>query len=281
MRAAVLQSTSGIDPAANAAMLTTAIGQAKAGGADMLFTPEMVGCLDRDRERAAGALTDEAHDSVLAAVRDAAARHGLWVHIGSLGLAGEREDGRWTNRGFVIDANGDIGARYDKIHLFDVDLPGGTSWRESAAYGPGKQAVTVDTPWVRLGLSVCYDLRFADLYRRLSDEGAHILLVPAAFTVPTGRAHWEILLRARAIEAAAFVIAPAQTGRHEDGRETYGHSLVIDPWGDVILDMGEAPGLAFADLDLGRISEVRARIPVIDHRRAIKGGEPPDSFQSD
>ena len=281
MRAAVLQSTSGIDPAANAAMLTTAIGQAKAGGADMLFTPEMVGCLDRDRERAAGALTDEAHDSVLAAVRDAAARHGLWVHIGSLGLAGERDDGRWTNRGFVIDANGDIRARYDKIHLFDVDLPGGTSWRESAAYGPGEQAVTVDTPWVRLGLSVCYDLRFADLYRRLSDEGAHILLVPAAFTVPTGRAHWEILLRARAIEAAAFVIAPAQTGRHEDGRETYGHSLVIDPWGDVILDMGEAPGLAFADLDLGRVSEVRARIPVIDHRRAIKGGVPPDSFQPD
>lgn len=271
MRVALLQSTSGIDPRVNAAMLVEAIAAAKAGGADMLFTPEMVGCLDRDRKRVAATLTDETHDPVLAAVRDAAAREGLWVHIGSLGLAGERDDGRWTNRSFVIDAAGAIRARYDKIHLFDVDLPGGISWRESAVYGPGDSIVTVDTPWVRLGLSICYDLRFADLYRRLSNAGAGILLVPAAFTVPTGRAHWEILLRARAIESASFVIAPAQVGLHEDGRETYGHSLIVDPWGEIILDMEEESGLGFADIDLDRIDAVRARIPVLAHRRPLDG----------
>lgn len=270
MRAALLQSTSGIDPDANAEMLARAIADAKAGGADMLFTPEMVGCLDRKRDRAAQTLADEAHDIVLARTCEAAATHGLWVHIGSLGLSGERSDGRWTNRGFVIDDTGAIRARYDKIHLFDVDLPDGVSWRESAVYGPGEEAVVVDTPWARMGLSICYDLRFADLYRRLSDAGASILVIPAAFTVPTGKAHWHTLLRARAIESAAFVIAPAQTGTHEDGRSTYGHSLVIDPWGEVLLDMDDAPGLAFVDIDLSRIDEVRARIPVLNHRRSIK-----------
>ncbi len=272
MRAAILQSTSGIDPEANAAMLSRAIMEAAADGADMLFSPEMVGYLDRDRERAAQRLTDEAHDVVLASAREAAAKAGMWVHVGSLGLRDERADGRWTNRSFVIDGTGQIRARYDKIHLFDVDLPGGISWRESSVYGPGEQVVIVDTPWAKLGLSVCYDLRFADLYRRLSDAGAMVLLVPAAFTVPTGRAHWEILLRARAIESAAFVIAPAQVGTHEDGRETYGHSLVIDPWGEVLLDMGERSGVALVDIDLGKVDEIRARIPVIGHRRVIEGG---------
>lgn len=269
MRAAILQCTSGIDPAANAAMLVEAIGEAKAGGADMLFTPEMVGCLDRDRARAAETLTDEAHDIVLAAVRGAAARAGIWVHIGSLGLKGERADGRWSNRGFVIDDRGEIRARYDKIHLFDVDLPDGVSWRESAVYGPGEMLAAVDTPWTRMGLSVCYDLRFADLYRHLSDAGANILLIPAAFTVPTGRAHWETLLRARAIESACFVIASAQIGKHDDGRETYGHSFVIDPWGEILLDMGDKTGLGFADIDFSHIEEVRARVPVLAHRRAL------------
>jgi len=269
MRAAILQCTSGIDPAANAAMLVEAIGEAKAGGADMLFTPEMVGCLDRDRKRAMETLTDEAHDLVLAAVREAAANAGIWVHIGSLGLKGERADARWSNRGFVIDDKGDIRARYDKIHLFDVDLPDGVSWRESAVYGPGEALVAVDTPWARMGLSVCYDLRFADLYRRLSDAGVNVLLIPAAFTVPTGRAHWKTLLRARAIESACFVIASAQVGSHEDGRETYGHSLVIDPWGEILLDMGDKAGLGFADIDFGRIEEVRARVPVLAHRRTL------------
>jgi len=271
MRAALLQARSGIDPRANAAMLVQAVAEAKAGGADMLFTPEMVGYLDRDRERASETLTDEAHDPVLKAVREAAAHEGIWVHVGSLGLAGERSGGRWTNRSFLIDANGEIRARYDKIHLFDVDLPGGVSWRESAVYGPGTDLVAADTPWGRMGLSICYDLRFADLYRRLSDAGAIMLLVPAAFTVPTGRAHWETLLRARAIESAAFVIAPAQAGLHEDGRETYGHSLVVDPWGEIVLDMDEEPGLGFADIDLGRVNAVRARIPVLAHRRKLDG----------
>jgi len=272
MRAAILQSTSGIDPAANAGMLVEAIASASAQGADMLFTPEMVGCIDRDRERASTSLHDEAGDVVLSAVREAAARHGLWVHIGSLGLRDERSDGRWSNRSFIIDGSGAIRARYDKIHLFDVDLPDGVSWRESAVYGPGERPVVVDTPWARIGLSICYDLRFADLYRRLSDAGATLLLVPAAFTVPTGRAHWETLLRARAIESAAFLLAPAQTGRHEDGRDTYGHSLTIDPWGEVLLDMGEAPGLALIDIDFARVEAVRARIPVLTHRRSLEEG---------
>ncbi|RXR28621.1 carbon-nitrogen hydrolase family protein [Sphingobium fluviale] len=269
MRAAILQSTSGIDPAANAAMLVEAIGQAKAGGADMVFTPEMVGCIDRNRERASASLTDEANDLVLATVRYAAAKAGLWVHIGSLGLKGERMDGRWVNRGLMIDDTGAIRARYDKIHLFDVDLPDGISWRESAVYGPGEALAAVDTPWARMGLSICYDLRFADLYRRLSDAGACALLIPAAFTVPTGQAHWETLLRARAIESACFVIAAAQVGHHADGRDTYGHSMVVDPWGEVLLNMGDKEGLGFVDIDFARVEQVRARISVLAHRRVL------------
>jgi predicted amidohydrolase len=269
MRAALFQSCTGVDPAANAAALVDAVGQAKAGGADMLFTPEMSGLLDRDRARAAGHLADEAHDPVLAAIRDAAAKAGLWVHLGSLALAGERADGRLVNRGFLIDDKGAIRARYDKIHLFDVDLPTGESWRESAAYAPGEQTVAADTPWGRIGLAICYDLRFPDLFRTLSDAGATILSVPAAFTVPTGRAHWHVLLRARAIEAGAFVIAAAQAGAHQDGRATYGHSLVIDPWGDVLLDMGGGNGIGFADLDPKRVADVRSRIPALSHRRPI------------
>lgn len=270
MRLAILQSTSGISPSDNAAMLVGAMEEAKAKGADMFFSPEMVGCLDRNRKRATDSLADEAHDIVLQATCDAAARLGLWTHIGSLGLKGEREDDRWVNRSFIIDDQGTVQARYDKLHLFDVDLPTGESWRESSVYAPGEEVVTADTPWARLGLSICYDLRFAELYRRLSDAGANILLIPAAFTVPTGRDHWEILLRARAIESASFVIAPAQAGTHEDGRETYGHSLVIDPWGKILLDMGSEPGLGFVNIDLAQIEAVRARIPVLEHRRDLK-----------
>lgn len=269
MRVALFQSCTGVDPAANATALIDAIDQAAAGGADMLFTPEMSGLLDRDRSRAAGHLTDEAHDGVLASVREAAAKKGIWVHLGSLALAGERRDGRLFNRGFLIDDTGVVRARYDKIHLFDVDLPTGESWRESSSYAPGTQAVATDTPWGRIGLSICYDLRFPDLFRALSDAGAVILSVPAAFTVPTGRAHWHVLLRARAIEAGAFVIAAAQAGAHEDGRATYGHSLVVDPWGDVLLDMEGRNGVGFADLDLKRVADVRSRIPALSHRRPI------------
>jgi predicted amidohydrolase len=268
MRAAILQATTGIDPEANAAALAAAVVDAAAGGADMLFTPEMSGLIDRDRKRASASITVETDDATLAAVRNAAAKVGIWVQLGSLALAG-RADGRFVNRGFVIDGSGEIRARYDKIHLFDVDLSSGERWRESDAYAPGDRAVAVETPWGRLGLSICYDLRFPDLYRALSDAGATILSVPAAFTVPTGAAHWHVLLRARAIEAGAFVIAAAQSGRHEDGRETFGHSLAIDPWGDVLLDMGTSATLGFLDLDSARLTEVRERVPAIAHRRPI------------
>jgi len=268
VRIALFQSQSGIDPAANAARLADAVREAAAGGAAMLFTPEMSGMLDRDRDRAMGKARSESEDPVLVSVRAAAAEAGIWVHVGSLALRGEGD--KLVNRGFVIDSSGEIRARYDKIHLFDVDLPTGESWRESAMYEAGKEAVLVDgTPVGRLGLAICYDLRFPALFERLSEAGADVVSVPAAFTVPTGKAHWQVLLRARAIEAELFVVAAAQAGRHEDGRDTYGHSLVADPWGQLILEMESEPALAFADLDLGRIAEVRSRIPVHQHRRPI------------
>lgn len=269
MRIALCQAQTGIDPAANAADLTQAVAAAAEGGAEMLFTPEMSGLLDRDRKRAEAHLASEAEDRVLAAVREAAAKRGIWVHIGSLALAHEREDGKLVNRGFLIDPAGEVRARYDKIHLFDVDLPTGETWRESAAYAPGEQPAVAQTPAGTLGLSICYDLRFPDLYRALTGAGATILAIPAAFTVPTGEAHWHVLLRARAIEAGAFVVAAAQVGLHEDGRRTYGHSLVVDPWGKVILDMGSEPGVGFAEIDPAQVDEVRGRLPAIRHRRAI------------
>ena len=268
VRIALYQAQSGIDPAANAEKLVGAVREAAAGGAAMLFTPEMSGMLDRDRERALGKARSEGEDEVLAAVRAAAKDVGIWVHLGSLALRGD--GGKLANRGFVIDDQGQIRARYDKIHLFDVDLPTGESWRESAMYEAGKTAVVVpDTPVGKLGLSICYDLRFPALFERLSEAGAEVISIPAAFTVPTGKAHWQVLMRARAIEAELFIVAAAQAGRHEDGRETYGHSLVVDPWGEVALEMGGEPGLAFAEIDLARIADVRARIPVHQHRREI------------
>lgn len=237
----------------------------------MLFTPEMSGLLDRDRTRARKHIVSEEQDCALVATRNAARRCGIWVNLGSLALT-EGVNGGLINRGFVIDDQGGIRARYDKIHLFDVDLPSGESWRESDIYCPGTKARLVDTPVGRLGLSICYDLRFPELYRVLSDAGAIVLSVPAAFTVSTGTAHWHVLLRARAIEAAAFVVAAAQRGQHDDGRETYGHSLVVDPWGKVLLDMGTQQGVGFAEFDLDYATEVRRRIPALKHRRAI--GEP-------
>ena len=268
VRVALYQAQSGIDPAANAARLVAAVQEAKEGGAAMLFTPEMSGLLDRDRVRAGESARDEADDVVLAAVRAAAADAGIWVHLGSLAVKGD--GGKLANRGFVIDADGEVRGRYDKIHLFDVDLPTGESWRESAMYAAGNEAVIVaDTPVGKLGLTICYDLRFPALFERLSEAGADVIAVPAAFTVPTGKAHWQVLMRARAIEAALFVIAAAQAGQHEDGRETYGHSMVVDPWGEVLTEMDGEPGLALVDIDLDRVAEVRRRIPVLEHRRQI------------
>jgi deaminated glutathione amidase len=267
-RIALYQACTGIDPAANARDLVAAVGEAAAGGAAILFTPEMSGLLDRDRERAEANLRAEAEDEVLAAVRAAAARAGIWVHLGSLAIRGEN-GGKLRNRGYLINKSGDLQTSYDKLHLFDVDLPTGESWRESAAYAPGERAVVADSPAGPLGLSICYDLRFPDLYRALTDAGARVIAIPAAFTVPTGQAHWHVLIRARAIEAGAYVVAAAQSGRHEDGRETYGHSLVVGPWGEVLLDMGEGEGVGFADIDLAALEAVRARLPALRHRRPI------------
>jgi predicted amidohydrolase len=271
-RFALLQAQTGIDPARNAQALVEAVRHARAGGAEMLFTPEMSGLLDRDRERAAANLKAEADDPVLASVREAAARDRLWVHLGSLAV--RREDGLLANRSFVIDPAGEVRATYDKIHLFDVDLPTGESWRESASYAAGIGAVVVEgTPVGRLGLTICYDLRFPALFAALAEAGADTIAVPAAFTVPTGKAHWDVLLRARAIEAGLFIVAAAQAGTHEDGRETYGHSLVADPWGELLLGMDGVPGLGFAEVDLARIAEVRGRVPALSHRRPIPAVE--------
>jgi predicted amidohydrolase len=266
-RIALYQARTGIDPEANARDLIAAVEEAAAGGAAMLFTPEMSGLLDRDRVRAGPKLRTPEDDPVLAAVRDAAARAGLWVHLGSLAVRGEGE--KLVNRAFLIDDCGELRATYDKLHLFDVDLPTGESWRESAAYAPGARAVVAETPLGPLGLSICYDLRFPDLYRALTDAGAQVLAIPAAFTVPTGQAHWHVLMRARAIEAGVFVVAASQAGRHEDGRETYGHSLVVGPWGELLLDMGTGNGVGFAAIDLAEVGAVRARLPAIRHRRAV------------
>jgi deaminated glutathione amidase len=267
-KVALYQSNTGIDPEANAAALVDAVSEAAAGGAEILFTPEMSGLLDRDSARAAKNLRSEDEDLVLAACRDAAKRNRIWLHVGSLAI--RLPDGKLANRGFVIDREGQIRARYDKMHLFDVDLPTGESWRESAVYSAGEGVALVNgTPVGKLGLTICYDLRFPMLFARIAEADADVISVPAAFTVPTGRAHWHVLLCARAIEAGLFVIAAAQVGRHADGRQTFGHSLVVDPWGDVLLDMGEDTGIGFADIDLSRISDVRSRIPALNHRRTI------------
>ena len=267
-RIAVLQMTTGIDPVVNGNTIADAVTKATGEGAAMLFTPEMSGLLDRDRKRAAASIKREEDDGVLARVREACASEGIWTCLGSLAI--DTGEGKWANRSFVIDPAGQIAARYDKIHMFDVDLASGESWRESNAYRAGEQVVTVETPIGRLGLAVCYDLRFPALFEALGKASCDAIAIPAAFTVPTGEAHWHVLQRARAIEASAYVIAAAQVGEHEDGRRTYGHSLVVDPWGEVGLDMGgESAGLGFAEIDSARIAEVRAQVPSLANRREI------------
>lgn len=269
-RIALAQMCSGIDPAANAQVLRTYIDEAALKGADILFTPEMTGLVDRNRSRATDNIYSEQEDPVLEAACAAAGQAKIWVALGSLAIQpGTGEDGKWVNRSFLINPSGEIVARYDKIHLFDVDLDTGESWRESAAYAGGTEAVVAPIMGGNLGLSVCYDLRFPALYAALTNAGADILSVPAAFTVPTGQAHWEILLRARAIEAGVFVVAAAQSGVHEDGRATYGHSMVIDPWGEVLLDMGTDIGVATCEIDLDDVVKVRRHIPAIANRRTF------------
>jgi len=265
---ALLQMTSGIDPEANARTICDAAATAKGQGAEMLFTPEMAGLLDKQRSRAADSIVPESESVLVKAVAQAAADVGIWI---VLGLPVARADSRWANRMIVFDQNGNVAARYDKIHMFDVDLANGEKWHESSAYAPGDEVVTcADTPIGRLGLSICYDLRFPALFEELGCQTCDCIAIPAAFTVPTGKAHWHVLQRARAIEASAFVIAAAQVGEHEDGRRTYGHSLVVDPWGEVLLDMGgEEAGLGCCEIDLGRIAEVRNQLPSLANKRDI------------
>ena len=237
--AALVQMTSGIDPDANLATIDRALADAAARGAAMAFLPEMSLLLDRDRARSAAHIRREADSPWPAALQDMARRHGLWLHSGSMPLL--TDDGqRRVNRSHVIAADGSIRARYDKIHMFDVTLPSGENWTESAAYAGGSELVVVETPIGHLGLSICYDLRFPELYRGLVDRGADVIAVPAAFTVSTGEAHWHVLLRARAIETGCHVLAAAQGGTHKDGRATFGHSLAVDPWGNMIAEVSAA-----------------------------------------
>lgn len=268
MKIAVHQMCSGIDPDQNVNAMVAAINQASGDGAVMYFAPEMSLLIDRDRKRGREHIVTESASAGLQQLKQAARKARIWTHIGSMAVL-DRDSGKFANRTLVIGPDGEIRARYDKMHLFDVDLATGESWRESSAYQGGISPVVVDTPLGKMGLTICYDMRFPDLYSTLSRSGADILAVPAAFTVPTGKAHWHVLLRARAIESEAFVVAAAQSGTHEDGRQTYGHSLVVDPWGEILLDMGEGEGLGFAEVDQGRLAEVRAQIPVHQNRRDI------------
>jgi predicted amidohydrolase len=266
---AILQMCSGIDPEANFAAIERAAHHAAGAGAAMLFTPEMSLLLDRNRQRAAAHIVAQEASPYVPRLADVAREYGLTIALGSMAVA--VPGGKNANRSMLF-APGKAGpVTYDKIHMFDVDLASGEAWRESAAYEPGRAVVAVeDTPLGRLGLTVCYDLRFPALFGELGDRRCDAIAVPAAFTRPTGEAHWHVLLRARAIEASAFVIAAAQVGEHADGRATYGHSLVVDPWGEVLLDMGgEEPGLGFCEIDLDRIAEVRAQVPSLANRREI------------
>ncbi len=266
---AVLQMCSGIDPDRNFAVIRDAAHAAREGGAAMLFTPEMSLLLDRDRARAAAHIVPQDESPFVPLLADLAEQTGLTIALGSMAVA--NRSWKNANRSMLFTPAGGAPVTYDKIHMFDVELASGESWRESNAYEPGREVVTaMDTPVGRLGLTICYDLRFPALFGALGDRYCDAIAVPAAFTKPTGEAHWRVMLRARAIEASAFVIAAAQVGRHEDGRQTYGHSLVVDPWGEVLLDMGgDEPGLGFCDIDLARVAEVRAQVPALANRRPI------------
>jgi predicted amidohydrolase len=270
--AAIVQMTSGIDPDANLRAIDRALGEAAKHGAAIAFLPEMSLLLDRDRQRSAAHIVREADSPWPAALQDMARRHGVWLHSGSMPLLSD-DGSKRVNRSHVIGADGSIRARYDKIHMFDVDLPTGEKWTESAAYAGGEAIALVDTPIGRLGLSICYDLRFPELYRALVDGGAEVIAIPAAFTVPTGEAHWHTLVRARAIETGCHVIAAAQCGVHADGRATYGHSLAVDPWGVVLAEAAAKSGagdqgfdLIAVEIDAEAVTKARQAIPLARSR---------------
>lgn len=255
---------SGRDPAANRDAAVRLVREAADAGADYVQTPEMTSLVERSRADLFAKVTDAAADPTLAALREVARERGVVVQVGSLAV---RAGDRIANRAFLIDAGGEVAASYDKIHLFDVDLPGGESWRESATYAGGDRAVLAPTPWGPVGLTICYDLRFAALYRALAEAGAVILTAPACFTRQTGEAHWHVLQRARAIETGSFMVSAAQGGSHEDGRETFGHSLIVDPWGRVLAEGGAGPGVILARIDTGLVDDARGRIPTLRNAR--------------
>jgi predicted amidohydrolase len=271
MRAALVQLRSSDDPAANLPVTEGLIREAASAGAELILTPECTNIVSASRTRQKAVLAPEKDDATLRRLRDVSAELAVWLVIGSLLLRSGGADERFVNRCFMLGPDGSIRARYDKIHMFDVDLPGGESYRESAAFRPGAAALTAEASGARLGLSICYDLRFPALYRDLARAGAQVLTIPSAFTVPTGKAHWHALLRARAIETGCFVLAPAQSGQHDttDGRSrrTYGHSLAVNPWGEVIADANEAIGVTLVELDLAEVAEARRRIPSLGHGR--------------
>ncbi|MBP2151398.1 carbon-nitrogen hydrolase family protein [Xanthobacter flavus] len=272
LRVGLVQLRSGREPAANLDAAAALIREAARDGAQYVQTPEVTNIMELDRKVLFEKLQDEGSDATLASLRQLTRELGITLHIGSLAL--KVSDAKAVNRGFVIDPDGEISARYDKIHMFDVDLGNGESYRESNAYRPGERAILTDVDGIRLGMTICYDLRFPSLYRALAEGGAKVLTVPSAFTRPTGEAHWHVLLRARAIENGAYVLAAAQGGRHENGRDTYGHSLVVDPWGRVIAEGGTDPGVILAEIDMAEVAAARARVPSLANGRRFEIAEP-------
>jgi predicted amidohydrolase len=264
----LIQMRTGLSPRANLDAAVRLIEEAKAGGADYVLTPEMTNIMEVKRDRLFATIVAEEDDGCLARLRELARAHGLYLHVGSLAIKVLPD--KAANRSFLIDPKGEIVARYDKIHMFDVDLASGESYRESRSYRPGEIAVLADLPWGRLGLTVCYDLRFPSLYRALAEAGASFLSIPSAFTRQTGEAHWHVLIRARAIENGCFVFAAAQGGKHENGRETFGHSLIVDPWGRILAEGGTEPGVMLAQVDPAEVAAARARIPSLQHGRRFE-----------
>ncbi len=271
-RVGLIQMRSGRTPQANLDAAIALIGDAKAAGADYVQTPEMTNVMEVNRQRLFSAIVDEDADLCLAAFRELARKLAIYLHIGSLAIKVSPD--KAANRSFLIDREGEIAARYDKIHMFDVDLAGGESYRESNNFRSGEIGVVADLPWGRLGLTVCYDLRFPALYRALAEAGASFLAVPSAFTQQTGEAHWHVLLRARAIENGSYIFAAAQGGKHENGRETFGHSLVVDPWGRIVAEAGIEPGIVMAEIDPAEVASARAKIPSLQHGRRFEVAEP-------
>ncbi|KAA9006905.1 carbon-nitrogen hydrolase family protein [Histidinibacterium aquaticum] len=275
MRAALLQLTSSDDPGENRETVRSLLREAAAEGAQIVCTPEVTNCVSQSRTRQKEVLSHEDDDIVLAMVREEAARAGVWVSLGSIAVKTGDADGRFANRSLLVTPDGEIAARYDKAHMFDVEVSETETYRESAGYRPGTRLALAETPIGPVGLSVCYDLRFPYLYRRLAHAGAEVLLVPSAFSPVTGAAHWEPLLRARAIECGAWVLAAAQTGGHRaergKARRTYGHAMAVSPWGEVVLDMGTEPGIGYVEIDRGAVAEARRKVPSLTHDKELSG----------